>query len=134
MARDNNTLARVRGRWHTRCVKSLVVVAVGLAAGCHGTPAAPVDARQVFLTNCTRCHGPAGKPVGVMATQLHVQDLTDSAFRARVTPALVAHQVRTGSKNGQMPSFAGALSDAQIDALAKFVASPAFLDLSGPSR
>jgi len=76
---------------------------------------------------CTSCHGPTGKPSESMAAQLNVRDLTDPAWRAKATPTLVEHQVRTGSANKLMPSFTGALSDAQIKAVAAYVASPAFI-------
>ena len=72
------------------------------------------------------CHGPEGKPNEINATRLGVRDLTSPEFRARVNPALVEAQVRTGSKNKIMPSFEGALNDAQIKAVAAFVAAPKF--------
>ena len=62
-----------------------------------------------------------------MIARIGVRDLTDREFRARVTPALVEHQVRVGSKSKLMPAFEGALGDAQITAVAAFVASPAFV-------
>jgi len=62
-----------------------------------------------------------------MVAQLNVRDLTSPELRARITPALVEAQVRTGSKNKLMPSFAGALTDEQIRAVAAHVASPGFL-------
>ena len=62
-----------------------------------------------------------------MVAQLGVRDLTASEFRARVTPELVEHQVRTGSKSKLMPAFEGAISDAQIAAVSAYVASPQFV-------
>jgi mono/diheme cytochrome c family protein len=44
-----------------------------------------------------------------------------------VSPALVENQVRKGSANKLMPALEGALTDAQIKAVAAWVASPAFL-------
>ena len=38
-----------------------------------------------------------------------------------MTPALVENQVRHGSKNKLMPAFEGALTDAQIKAVAAYV-------------
>lgn len=108
------------------------LLVLALVAGCsHGAPSGgAADGKQVFLTaGCTRCHGPTGKPTADMVARMNVQDLTAPAFRARVTPELVEHQVEHGSQNHLMPSFAGALSEAQIKALAQFVASPAFLTL-----
>ena len=61
-----------------------------------------------------------------MIAHLGVRDLTSAEFRARVTPALVEAQIRGGSKNKLMPAFEGALSDAQIKAVAAYVASSAF--------
>jgi mono/diheme cytochrome c family protein len=96
-------------------------------AACHGDVAGgSVDGAQVFGSICASCHGPAGKPDQVMIERLGVRDLTSPEFRARVTPALVEAQVRGGSKNKLMPAFDGALSDAQIKAVADYVAGKSF--------
>ncbi len=62
----------------------------------------------------------------MMAKTQGVRDLTSPEFRARVTPALVEAQVRSGSKNRLMPSYEGAFSDAQITAVSAYVASKKF--------
>jgi len=109
----------------------LVALAPLVWAGCRrgeaGTAGEPVDGRAVFQTMCTSCHGPDGRPPEAMVARLGVRDLTAPELRARVTPMLVETQVRNGSKNKLMPSFAGAISDAQIAAVAAYVASPQFV-------
>src|SRR5262245_38692270 len=101
--------------------------AVG-GAGCSGGPRVDArDGREVFEKLCAICHGADGRPPAAMAARLGVRDLTAPEFRARVTPALVEHQVRAGSTSKLMPSFEGAISDAQIAAVAVFVASPQFV-------
>jgi mono/diheme cytochrome c family protein len=105
----------------------LVLVAV---AGCSRDPSGAghaVDGRTVFESVCATCHGADGRPPAAMVARLGVRDLTAPELRARVTPGLVEHQIRTGSKNKLMPSFEGALDDAQITAVAAYVASPQFL-------
>lgn len=106
-------------------------LSVGLGAGlagCGGDPSSGAkDGRAVFQSLCTSCHGAQGKPPAAMVTRLGVRDLTDPEFRAKVTPGLVEHQVRAGSKSKLMPSFEGVITDAQIEAVAAFVASPQFL-------
>ncbi len=99
-----------------------------LVAACNNTEVAggATDGPKVFASVCATCHGPGGKPTEAMIQRMNVRDLTSAEFRARVTPALVENQVRTGSKNKLMPSFAGALSDAQIKSVAAYVASPTF--------
>lgn len=62
-----------------------------------------------------------------MVARLGVRDLTAPEFRARVTPGLIEQQVRTGSKNKLMPSFQGVLDDAQVTAVAAYIASPQFV-------
>lgn len=116
-------------RWHTAGVKAILLVAA--LAACNGDPAGSAkDGPQVFASVCATCHGPNGKPTEAMVQRLAVRDLTAAEFRARVTPQLVEAQVRNGSKNKIMPSFQGALSDAQIKAVAAYVASPAFSSAS----
>ncbi|MGE5184694.1 MAG: c-type cytochrome [Acidobacteriota bacterium] len=98
-----------------------------LVAACHGEVAGgSANGAEVFHGACATCHGPRGKPSQVMLERLNVRDLTSPEFRKRVTPALVEAQVRGGSKNKLMPSFEGALSDAQIEAVAAYVAQPKF--------
>ena len=103
----------------------MLVVAGG---GCGGDPATTAsDGRAVFQTNCATCHGADGRPPAAMVARIGVRDLTEAEFRARATPELVEHQVRVGSRSKLMPAFERALSDAQITAVAAFVASPAFV-------
>ena len=61
-----------------------------------------------------------------MVARLGVKDLNAPAFRTKVTVELVKNQIYNGSKNKLMPSFDGALKGFQIDAVAAYVASPAF--------
>ena len=86
-----------------------------------------LDGPTIFAEACARCHGPTGRPTEQLVQQLGVKDLTAPELREKITPALVLHQVKTGSENRIMPSFAGALSAAQMDAVAKYVASPDFM-------
>ncbi len=106
----------------------IVAGLAGAVAGCGGDPSAGAkDGKAVYQAVCVSCHGPDGKPPAQMRTRLGVRDLTDAEFRAKATPALVERQVRAGSKSKLMPSFEGVLDDAQITAVAAFVASPQFL-------
>jgi mono/diheme cytochrome c family protein len=104
-----------------RAVLLVILVACGSPAG------DSVDGSTIYASMCAACHGPTGKPNEAMAARLGVKDLTDPAVRARLTPAHVEQQVRSGSENKLMPSFAGALTPAQIAAVAAFIASPAFV-------
>ncbi len=102
----------------------LVVVA---ACSAQDQAGSSVDGADLYAKFCATCHGPTGKPDATMAARLGVRDLTSPALRARVTPALVDYQIRSGSQNKLMPSFAGAFSEEQIKAIADYVASPKFL-------
>jgi mono/diheme cytochrome c family protein len=107
-------------------------------AGCNRDPAGgATDGAAVFGMLCASCHGPAGRPPAAMVARLGVRDLTAAEFRARVTaagPGLVEQQVRRGSQNKLMPAFEGAISDAQIRAVAAFVASARFPDPAAAPR
>ncbi len=80
-----------------------------------------VDGEALYATACATCHGEHGTPPPSMTAQLGARDLRSPEFRARVTKDLVAEQIRKGSANKLMPAFAGALSEAQIAAIAAFV-------------
>jgi mono/diheme cytochrome c family protein len=86
-----------------------------------------VDGADLYGKFCATCHGVTGKPDATMVAKLGVRDLTSPELRARVTPALVDYQIRAGSQNKLMPSFAGAFTDEQIKAIAEYVASPNFV-------
>jgi mono/diheme cytochrome c family protein len=99
-----------------------VLVMALLVAGCEAQVAGgAVDGGKVYASACASCHGPAGAPPESMRAQLGVRDLTSAEFRARSSRDLILTQVRLGSKNKLMPSFSGALSDAQMIAVADFV-------------
>ncbi len=109
-----------------------VVVAVAVPGGvaCNRDPAGgSSDGATVFGMLSATCHGPDGRPPAAMVARLGVRDLTAPEFRARLAasgPGLVEQQVRHGSQNKLMPAFEGAISDAQIRAVAAYVASPGF--------
>ena len=97
-------------------------------AACSGdATGGAVEGPELFARLCSACHGPDGKPPAAMELRLGVRDLTAPELRARITPELVERQVRRGSDNKLMPSFQDLATDAQIKALAAYVASPAFL-------
>jgi len=104
-----------------------VAAALFLVAACNDPTGGSKDGAKVFQTTCATCHGATGKPDDAMVARLNVRDLTAPEFRAKVTKDLVMKQVRTGSANKLMPSFVGALSDVQIEAVAKYVSSPDFV-------
>jgi mono/diheme cytochrome c family protein len=117
------SLRPLRTRLLLASLPSLASLALG-ATGCNRSVASgSVDGKEVFAAACVTCHGPDGTPPASMAAQLGVRDLRSAEFRARVTVAVVEHQVRVGSPNKLMPGFAGALTEAQISAVAAFVAT-----------
>jgi cytochrome c551 len=67
------------------------------------------DPATLFTENCAGCHGADGS--GGNGPDLRGEDNVDG----------IAEQVRNGG--GGMPSYSGELTDAQIEALAEYVAS-----------
>ena len=108
---------------------ALAAAVVVAASGCGNADATggSVEGPELFAKLCSACHGEHGKPPASMEVRLGVRDLTAPELRARITPELVERQMRRGSENKLMPSFEGVANDAQIKALAAYVASPAFL-------
>jgi mono/diheme cytochrome c family protein len=101
---------------------SLVLIAALAAAGCDNRVAGGrVDGPEVFAAACARCHGPNGTPDRAMVAQLGVKDLNAPHVQREMSDADIVHQIRSGSENRRMPSFEGALSDAQIDAVVRHV-------------
>lgn len=100
---------------------------VGLVACKAPLPADSKDGPAIFATYCATCHGPDGRPPAAQIARLNVRDLTSAELRQRITPELVARQIKRGSDNKLMPSFDGVLHDIQITAVAQWVASPQFV-------
>jgi mono/diheme cytochrome c family protein len=88
---------------------------VGRVAGTGVTPEAPTDGESIFAASCGSCHTLAA--AGTTGTV--GPNLDDS----RPSKALVVDRVTNGQ--GAMPSFADSLDQAQIDAVAEYVASSA---------
>jgi len=93
-------------------MKSLIAAVAFLVA----TAASAQDAAALFQAKCKICHGADGKgtPSGI---KLGAKDLT-----AAKISAADAKKVITEGK-GKMIGFKGKLSDAEIDAVAAFVAN-----------
>ena len=106
----------------------LVAGAIAIAACKQPTISADtVDGPTVFAAYCAVCHGPKGQPPASMVARIGVRDLTSPELRERMTVDMIELQVRKGSQNKLMPSFEGALSEAQIKSVAAWVANPLFL-------
>ena len=118
---------KVRPRWHEPSVRGVLPLILVAACNTSTQAGSSVDGADLYAKFCATCHGATGKPDPTMAARLGVRDLTSPELRARVTPALVDYQIRTGSLNKLMPSFAGAFTEDQIKAIAEYVASPKFL-------
>ena len=95
-----------------------VAAYVAATAGVPGAAAAPPagnDGKSIFSANCASCHTlKAAEASGTIGPNL--DDLKPSE-------AIAKHQVEVGG--GVMPAFKGTLTPAQIDAVAKFVATSA---------
>jgi len=74
------------------------------------------DAAATFQAKCAVCHGKDGKGQIPMGQKLGVKDLTVTKLSAGDVEKMIA------DGKGKMTGFKGKLSDAEISALAKWVA------------
>lgn len=70
----------------------------------------PRDAEQIFASTCGWCHHKGGREAG-KGPRLMATSLTD---------AEIANRIRKG-KQGYMPAFDGAFSDAEVKALVAYI-------------
>ncbi len=97
---------------------SAVMVALLLLAGCRDQIAGGrADGAAIFSEVCARCHGPEGVPDAANVARLGVKPLTSDNVQRHLSDDDIRRQILRGSENKQMPAFAGALSDAQVDAV-----------------
>jgi mono/diheme cytochrome c family protein len=83
---------------------------------------AKIDAEKIFMHECKDCHGEDGRG------RMHGQpDFTNAAWQANVSDELMFKTIKFGRE--PMPFYIGALSDAEISALVKYIRS-----LGGPAR
>ena len=91
---------------------------LGVTSGCDGKVAeGRADGAAVFRQVCARCHGPFGEPNASMVARYGVKNLRSQELQNRLSDAQIRAQILNGSENKQMPSFNGAISDAQITAV-----------------
>ena len=105
--------------------RSLVAAALlGLAAGpgCGKQVASGrADGAAIFSEVCARCHGPVGVPDAASVARLGVKPLTSPHVQRDLSDDDIRRQILQGSRNKQMPAFAGALSEDQVDAIVAHV-------------
>ena len=101
-------------------------LAPGGTAAAAGGGVAAVSGRAVFTANCATCHGETGRGEGPAAVGLEPPpaDLTDGSWVTGdgSVPA-IRNVVENGSPGTAMIGWKGTLSDAEIDAVARYVQS-----------
>jgi high-affinity iron transporter len=85
--------------------------------------AADTDGARVYLERCSACHGDAGKGDGPAAAALvpRPRNLRDPAYWKDRTLEQIRAVVAKGKPGTMMQPFAGVLTDAEIDAVARHV-------------
>jgi mono/diheme cytochrome c family protein len=104
-----------------RRLLALALAALGLVGCNHDVAGGRADGPAVFAEVCARCHGPGGQPEAAMVARLGVKDLTSEHVQRQLSDDAIRKQILHGSANKQMPSFDGALTSAQIDAVIAYV-------------
>jgi mono/diheme cytochrome c family protein len=96
-----------------------------------GQPASGQPAGQpaagLFAQNCSACHGPDGRGIRAIGTP----DFTDPSIQASLGDPQIASTIRNGK--GNMPAWAGRLTDAQITELTAYIRSFARSGSGGPT-
>jgi cytochrome c553 len=100
-------------------MRDLVFAAAGLALAASAAPAGAQQADgRVLAMSCLNCHGPGGKSLG---------EIPSIAGKSEefVKNAMVEFRdgKRAGTKGTVMPRLAKGYSDADIDTLAKYIAT-----------
>ncbi len=93
-----------------------VVVAVIAAALATAALAQGEDAAALYKQRCAMCHGASGQPTA-MGKKMGSGDLAAAHLSEADAKAIIANG------KGKMPAYGSKLTGAQVDALAKYVAS-----------
>ena len=102
-------LSSMRLNWKFLALLPLLFI-VPLTTPAGAADDAPTEAGQLFATTCGWCHSDGGRAAG-KGPQLMDSKRDDDFLRNRI---------KTG-KQGAMPAFGGAFSDAQVDGLVKYI-------------
>jgi mono/diheme cytochrome c family protein len=84
-----------------------------------GYPANKVDARGLFVENCSTCHGQKGNAHTFHGWLVGAQNLTSADWQSQTSDDEIIHAIKSGPR--VMPAFNKKLSEAEIDALAAYV-------------
>ena len=86
-------------------------------ASAHAAVAA--DARSVYNSKCSSCHGRDGRATSMHARHEKARDLTNGEWQDNVSDERIYNSISNGK--GKMPAFKKKLADAQIDELVNYV-------------
>ena len=92
-----------------------------LAAQEANYPADKVNARGLFVENCSVCHGQNGRAHTFHGWLVGAQNLTDPKWQQDTTDGEIIHAIQTGPS--VMPAFGKKLSATEIQALARYARS-----------
>jgi cytochrome c6 len=82
------------------------------------TIAAADEAADLYKSKCAGCHGATGAGDSAVGKKLGVKPLNSTEVQKKSDKDLV--QIISKGQ-GKMPAFGGKLTDAQIDAMVKFI-------------
>ena len=107
------------------CV-AILAVGIGFRGKTYAAQGAGGDASN-FSNLCSTCHGPSGKGNGPAAVALNPKprDFSDCKVMAKDSDEILFKAIKGGSqsigRSPMMPSWGGALTDAQIHELVSYV-------------
>jgi len=109
----------------SRRAPGFAVALVVVLAGAGRSAAESDSGRVIYEQRCAACHGATGDGSGLAAAAMdpRPRNLRDAEFWRGRTAADVRQVVRDGKRGTLMAPFAGALSDAEIDAVVAYVES-----------
>jgi disulfide bond formation protein DsbB len=104
------------------------------ASGGEGSAADPVIGQQLFLSNCSTCHGPAGEGITALGKPLTTSDFIDNMSDADLLAFIKSGRLVDDPLNTTgiaMPPKGGnpALTDEQLQAIIAYIRS---IHRSGP--
>ncbi|GAB3660441.1 hypothetical protein GCM10028813_37550 [Ramlibacter alkalitolerans] len=89
-----------------------------------GASAQELQGERLFQKNCAFCHAGDGTAKGWIGSFLepHPRDLTSDEQMKGMTKERLLHSIREGLPNTSMPAWKSVMSDAEIEALAAYIA------------
>jgi len=102
-------------------MRSLMLILALALPALLARPASAADVEAVWTKQCASCHGKDGAAETTMGRKHKIKTMTTEEWQKKNTDSHNKEAILTGVKDTKMKSFKEKLTEADVDALVKYV-------------